>query len=114
MRHWRADETLAPTDDGRFRRMLVLEERVRSAFLGYAPGDSVHLHAHLESDEVFFVVSGSAELDVAGEVVAAAAGDLLHVGAGELHAIRVGVDGLVLLAVVAPNRDDAWVPGEAG
>lgn len=110
MRHWRTNQTLAPTEDGRFRRMLVSEARVRSAFLGYAPGDSVHLHAHLESDEVFFVVSGSAEFDVAGEVVSAAAGDLLHVLAGELHAIRIGADGLVLLAVIAPNLDDAWVP----
>lgn len=92
--------------------MLVFDERVRSAFLGYAPGDSVHLHAHLESDEVFFVVSGSAEFHVAGEAVATAAGDLLHVGAGELHEIRIGDDGLVLLAVVAPNLEDAWVPGE--
>jgi len=112
MKRFTAAETVAPSEDGRFRRMLVFEDRVRSAFLGYAAGDSVHLHAHLESDEIFFVVSGSATFQIEGETVSVAAGDLLHVGAGEQHAILIPDEPLVLLAVVAPNRDDAWVPGE--
>jgi mannose-6-phosphate isomerase-like protein (cupin superfamily) len=110
MKKFAADETIAPSDDDRFRRMLVHEDRLRCAFLGYAAGDSVHLHAHLESDEIFFVVSGSATFEVGGENVEVSAGDLLHVGAGERHSILIPDEPLVLLAVVTPNRDDAWVP----
>jgi mannose-6-phosphate isomerase-like protein (cupin superfamily) len=94
--------------------MLVFENGIRSAFLGYAAGDSVHLHAHLESDEVFFVVSGSATFQVEEESFEVGRGDFLHVAAGERHAILVPNEPLVLLAVVAPNRDDAWVPEEGG
>lgn len=93
--------------------MDVREDRLRAGMLGYAPGDVVPLHAHLDSDEIFFVVEGAATFEVGGEAVEASAGDMLHVGAGERHAIRVGDRGLVLLAVVAPNLDDAWESEES-
>jgi len=109
MPRWSAAEILAPTSDSRFRRMVVAENRVRVALLGYAAGDSVHLHAHLESDEIFFVVAGRAIFQIDGESTEVGAGDLLHVGAGQRHSIQIPDEPLVLLAVVAPNLEDAWV-----
>jgi quercetin dioxygenase-like cupin family protein len=111
MQLFRAEESLAPTDDGRYRRMVVQRTDVRAAFLGYAAGDEVHLHAHLESDELFHVLAGTPTFVVEGEEVTAHAGDLLLVAAGERHAIRMGDTPVALLAIVSPNRDDAWVAG---
>jgi mannose-6-phosphate isomerase-like protein (cupin superfamily) len=107
-----AAQILEATPDRRFRRMVVNESRLRTAMLGYAPGDRVHLHAHLDSDEIFYVVAGHARFVVDDRTIEAAPGDLLHIRAGGRHAFWVHDEPLVLLAVVAPNLDDAWVPDE--
>lgn len=100
---------LGTTLDGRFRRLECQEPRLRAGTLAYAAGDTVGLHAHLESDEIFFVISGSAEFTIDGQAVELQEGDMLHAAGGERHAIVAGSAGLVLLAVVAPNLDDAWI-----
>lgn len=110
MKKWSAGELLGVTPDDRFRRMECQERRLRAGTLAYAAGDTVRLHAHLESDEIFFVVSGSGQFTVDGQDVEMHEGDMLHAAAGELHAITAGPGGLVLLAIVAPNLDDAWMP----
>lgn len=109
MRRWAAVEVLAPTGDGAFRRMVVQESRLRAGLLGFAAGAVVGEHAHLESDEIFHVVEGRATFVVDDVPHETGPGDLLHVAAGERHEIRVHDAPLVLLAVVAPNLDDAWV-----
>jgi quercetin dioxygenase-like cupin family protein len=109
VKKWSARDLLGVTPDGRFRRMECQEARLRAGTLAYAAGDTVGLHAHMRSDEIFFVVSGSAQFTVDGEEVEMQEGDMLHAGAGERHAIAAGPDGLVLFVVVAPNLDDAWM-----
>jgi quercetin dioxygenase-like cupin family protein len=110
MQHWTADEVLGSPQEHTFRRMVVQHERIRAGLLGYAAGAVVGLHAHLQSDEVFHLLSGAATFVVDGVPHEVAAGDLLFVEAGERHEIRVHDAPIVLLAAVAPNLDDAWIP----
>lgn len=109
MTHWPGAEFLAPTEDGRFRRLVVQEDRLRSASLSFAPQDRVPEHAHPGSDEIFFVVSGTGRISVEKEIHDVGPGDLLFVGAGRRHAILAGgtvEDPFVIVAVVAPNLGD--------
>lgn len=110
MQLWPGSEITAPTEDGRFRRMVIQQARVRAGLLRYAAGDTVPEHAHRESDEIFFVVSGRPTFVIDGRPVAVERGSLLHVSAGEVHGIVVGDEPLLLLAAVSPNLDDAWHP----
>ena len=111
MQLWPGSQIAAPTDDGRFRRMVVQQARVRAGLLRYAAGDTVPEHAHRESDEVFYVVSGHPTFVIDGRPIVVEPGSLMHVSAGEVHGIVVGEEPLLLMAVVSPNLDDAWHPG---
>lgn len=111
MQYWPAAEILAPTPDGAYRRMVVQEGPLRAGVLALAAGAEIDEHAHLESSEVFHIVSGRAIFDIDDVPHELAPGDLLFVGAGERHGIRVHADEpLVMVIAVAPNLDDAWAP----
>jgi quercetin dioxygenase-like cupin family protein len=83
---------------------------IRAAVISFGAGAIVAPHAHRESEELFFLVSGSCEITVDSEVVDLCAGDVLVVAAGEMHSVRVGEDPTVLLAVVSPNLGDLETP----
>ena len=108
VRRWRSSELLAPTPDGRFRRMVVQEKRLRSGTLSFAPDELVPEHMHGESDEIYYVISGSASIMIAEHIFDANPGDLFFIAAGERHAIHVAgppSEAFVILAFVAPNLD---------
>ena len=109
MMHWPAAELLASASDERFYRIVVKEPRLRSGAISFAPGDRVKEHMHPDSDEIFFVLSGSGRLVIEGEILDAGPGDLIYVGAGERHAIAIADTApapFVLIAAVAPNLGD--------
>ena len=88
--------------------MVIQEERLRSGTLSFAPDELVPEHTHTESDEIYYVISGSARIMIEGDIFDAARGDLFFIAAGERHAIRVtgsASESFVLLAFVAPNHD---------
>jgi mannose-6-phosphate isomerase-like protein (cupin superfamily) len=77
-----------------------------------------HDHAADGQEEVYLVLDGSAEFDVAGERVPAAAGAMLRVGPESRRKLVAGPRGVRILAVgCAPNgyeRPDAFrVTGQA-
>lgn len=111
MNYWKNSEIVGLTSDGRYRRIVVQEERLRSGTLSFAQNDFVEEHAHLKSDEVFYVISGTGRITVEGEIFDVGSGDLLFIAAGERHAIRVGESNepFVLFACVAPNSKDDTV-----
>jgi quercetin dioxygenase-like cupin family protein len=82
---------------------------MRAALLRFAPRQQAARHAHLNSEELFYVISGSCVLHAGDAAAPLAAGDVATVDAGEPHTFTVGEEELVLLAVVAPNLDDAEV-----
>jgi quercetin dioxygenase-like cupin family protein len=109
MKHWTTNEILTPSADGRFRRMLERTPSFRVATLSFAAGDTVQEHSHPQSEELFYIVSGTARFVVEGRAVDASPGDLIHVTSAERHAIVVdqaALEPLVMLAVVMPDLGD--------
>jgi mannose-6-phosphate isomerase-like protein (cupin superfamily) len=71
------------------------------ARLTLEPGCGIGFHSHDEEEEVFYIVSGSAEADDNGTPVKLGPGDTILTGNGGGHAIRcVGSQPLVILAVI--------------
>lgn len=58
-----------------------------------------HDHAHDGQEEVYVVLQGSAEFEIAGERVGADAGSMLWVGAESKRKLVPGPDGVRILAI---------------
>lgn len=72
------------------------------ARLTLAPACGIGFHTHDEEEEVFYIVSGSAEADDNGVPVKLGAGDTILTGGGHGHAIKnIGADDLVIIAVIS-------------
>lgn len=56
------------------------------------PGFAPPLHRHLEEDELFYVLSGTAEFRCDGEALSAGPGDFVHLPVGLPHTFIVGGD----------------------
>jgi quercetin dioxygenase-like cupin family protein len=68
------------------------------------PGFAPPVHRHLEEDEMFYVLSGTARFRCGGEELAAAAGDFVFLPAGLAHTFIVGADEpLKTLQITTPS-----------
>lgn len=66
-------------------------------------GSAVPVHHHEEAEQVLFIVSGRAEITLAGQGVEAGPGATVHVPKGLAHGIvNVGDEPLTLLEVTSP------------
>jgi mannose-6-phosphate isomerase-like protein (cupin superfamily) len=63
-------------------------------------------HTHSEQEEVYVIVSGSANIGVDDEVVELSQWDALRIPAGAMHAMEGGPDGAEILAFGAPNTEN--------
>ena len=72
------------------------------------PGQSTQRHYHRESEEIYFVLAGEGELEVAGERSRVGAGDAVPIPPGAWH--RIGNTGSAplrfLCCCAPPYRDD--------
>ncbi len=69
------------------------------------PGTSIGFHEHEEEAEVFFVISGSGEVNDNGFLSNVSAGDSILTGFGTSHSVRcTGTEPLVLLAVITKQK----------
>ncbi len=60
-------------------------------------------HYHRESEEIYYLVEGSGEMELDGESAPVAAGDAILIPPGAWHQIRAGAGGpLRLLCACAP------------
>ena len=65
------------------------------------PGASIGFHVHENEEEIFFVISGTAELDDNGTVRKLFPGDTSLTGNGAGHSLaNAGEDDLVVMAVI--------------
>jgi quercetin dioxygenase-like cupin family protein len=70
----------------------------------FEPGQEQAGHRHAVGDKLYYVVSGTGQIRVAGEERAVRPGDLVCAPAGDDHAVRnPGPERLVLLVVMAPK-----------
>ena len=61
-------------------KLSVIEEQM-------PPGTSEQLHYHNKAEQVFYILSGTAQFMLAGEMVEVKAHESIHVSAGTLHSI---------------------------
>jgi len=91
-----------PSDDGfRSDRLQVLHWHVDEPFAD----DGAHLHR--TSDEVYVVLEGAIEVEVAGSRLTVAAGEAVSVGAGVPHAlvaVRYPARGLTIRGPAADDK----------
>lgn len=114
--HWPVSELLASDGTGQFRRMVVDGPRLRFGAISFPPSSAIAEHQHLDSDEVYFVLSGSASISIEDEVFEAKPFDLLLIHARKRHSITVAASAtepFVILAGVAPNLDDAVLSADS-
>jgi Uncharacterized conserved protein, contains double-stranded beta-helix domain len=76
-------------------------DNVSLEVMRFEPGDEDSMHAHGE-DEIYVVESGTAELNVEGDVTPVSAGDVVHLDPGTDHRFQAFEDELVMTVVYAP------------
>jgi mannose-6-phosphate isomerase-like protein (cupin superfamily) len=76
------------------------KQSLAEASLG--PGQATQRHYHRESEEIYFVLDGSAEMELDGERRPVAVGDGVLIPPGAWHEIRAGAEGLRFLCCCAP------------
>lgn len=74
------------------------------------PGFAPPLHRHLEEDEMFYILSGTARFQCDGEDLAAGPGDFVLLPAGLAHTFIVGPDEpLHVLQITTPSGFEEFV-----
>ncbi len=76
-------------------------DNVSLEVMRFEPGDEDTMHAHGE-DEIYVVESGTAELNVEGDVTPVSAGDIVHLEPGTEHRFQAFENELVMTVVYAP------------
>ena len=79
------------------------------------PGFAPPLHRHLAEDELFYLLSGTAQFRCDGQVLVAGPGDFVHLPVGLPHTFLVGPDEpLRVLQITTPSgfEEFATVAGE--
>jgi len=68
-----------------------------------APGEATERHYHRDSEEIYYLVEGSGEMELDGQRAAVSAGDAILIPPGAWHQIRADAAGpLRLLCACAP------------
>ena len=75
-------------------RFLVSSEQAGGSYttmeITVPPGEGANPHSHPDEEEQFYVIEGELSYEIAGETVAVAAGDFVHIPRGVLHGFRNG------------------------
>jgi mannose-6-phosphate isomerase-like protein (cupin superfamily) len=99
-------EPFTTADGSTIRELLALPTApVRNQSLAEAtlePGQATERHYHADSEEIYFVVEGSGEMELDGERRRLGVGDAVLIPPGARHQIRADVDGLRFLCCCAP------------
>jgi mannose-6-phosphate isomerase-like protein (cupin superfamily) len=97
----------APGLESRFARKPLGLENSGLSYFRIAPAFRVPFgHRHLEQEEVYLVLSGSARVKVEDEVLELGPLDAVRIPAAAAHGMEAGAEGAELLAFGAPNTDN--------
>jgi mannose-6-phosphate isomerase-like protein (cupin superfamily) len=97
----------APNVEARFARKPLELEKSGLSYFRIAPDFRMPFgHTHSEQEEIYLVLSGSARVKVADEVVELGAMDAVRVPTGAMRGFEAGADGAEILAFGAPNTDN--------
>jgi mannose-6-phosphate isomerase-like protein (cupin superfamily) len=67
-----------------------------------APGQATQRHYHAQTEEIYYLVEGDAEIDLDGEQRTVGIGDAVLIPPGVWHQIRAGASGCRFLCCCAP------------
>lgn len=99
-------EPFTTADGSTIRELLGLPTApVRNQSLAEATlseGQETERHYHAESEEIYYVVEGSGEMELNGERRPVSVGDAVLIPPGARHQIRADADGLRFLCCCAP------------
>jgi mannose-6-phosphate isomerase-like protein (cupin superfamily) len=99
-------EPFTTADGSTIRELLglptapVRNQSLAEATLG--PGQATERHYHAESEEIYYVVEGSGEMELDGERRQVTVGDAVLIPPGARHRIRAGAGVLRFLCCCAP------------
>ena len=100
------DATPFVTKDGSTIRELHHTPAQSLAEASLEPGAATRRHYHARSEEIYLVVEGSGDLEVAGETRAVASGDAVLIPVGIWHELKAHADGVRLLCCCVPPYSD--------
>jgi uncharacterized cupin superfamily protein len=93
--------------ESRFARRNLELENSGLSYFRLDPGFRTPFgHTHSEQEEIYVVVSGSAQVAIGDQLVELAKWDAVRVPAGEMRGFEGGADGAEILAFGAPNTDN--------
>jgi mannose-6-phosphate isomerase-like protein (cupin superfamily) len=99
-------EPFTTADGSTIRELLGLPTApVRNQSLAeatLAAGQATDRHYHAESEEIYYVLEGSGEMELDGERRQVDVGDAVLIPPGARHQIRADADGLRFLCACAP------------
>lgn len=86
------------------RNSAIRKQSLAEARLG--PGRATTPHHHAVTEEIYYILSGAAEMTLGGESRPVGPGDAIAIPPGERHTIRnTGPDELVFLCTCAPGYE---------
>jgi quercetin dioxygenase-like cupin family protein len=93
--------------ESRFARTNLELEKSGLSYFRLDPGYRAPFgHTHSEQEEVYVVLSGSARVAVADELVELGELDAIRIAPETMHGMEAGPDGAEILAFGAPNTDN--------
>jgi len=99
-------EAFTTADGSTIRELLGLPTApVRNQSLAEAtlqPGQATERHYHAETEEIYYLVEGSGEMELDGERQQVGVGDAVLIPPGARHQIRADAEGLRFLCCCAP------------
>jgi mannose-6-phosphate isomerase-like protein (cupin superfamily) len=99
-------EPFTTADGSTIRELLGLPTApVRNQSLAeatLAPGQATERHYHAETEEIYYVVEGSGEMELDGDRRPVAVGDAVLIPAGARHQVRADDRGMRFLCCCAP------------
>lgn len=96
------------TKDGSFIRELHHTEAQSLAEATLEPGQATERHYHRETEEIYFVIKGSGDMEVDGRTERVRPGDAILIPAGAWHSlVNDGTSELRILCCCVPPYSDA-------
>jgi mannose-6-phosphate isomerase-like protein (cupin superfamily) len=97
----------SPGLESRFARKALELEQSGLTYFRVAPGFRVPFgHRHAEQEEVYLVVSGSARVKIADDIVELSPWDAVRIPPEAPRGLEAGPDGAEIVAFGAPNTDN--------
>ena len=89
----------------RVRKKLFKTEQLWSEIVCYEPGQSTAMHKHPLEEEMFYVIEGTANMNIGGDEGRYGAGELIKLPLNVLHDVRnLGDNRLVIMFTKSPRK----------